>query len=250
MTMAMGKRKQKQAKGVYKRELRNEPLKFEVSQSERELLNVRVAQSSLKQSVYLRNLLLLDSSIQMAPDKAASRRETNKSLTETIVNLGRRLNQVAKKLNTNLMADETLAIDSDEAPLIAEIDGILELVEQRVEQICEAVNQTRDIQVKFLVTKTELETIKHRLKNQNVTLSRYLREQITGYDEREHKTKAKVKEFKSQLGKLNNNVEQIIDAISQEKKQHRLVIIEPEVELQLSHVRETLNRLKNELSKK
>lgn len=233
----MGKRKTKRSSGVYKKELRNEPVKFEVNQSERELLNLQVRQQQMKQSDYLRYLLL---------EKAPTRIELparSYSLTNTIRNLGRQLNQTAKKLNLNLLADETLAIETEEANLISQIDDLLVLVEEQIDSIAQVYQQERDIQIKFLLSKSELELGKDILRQQEMTFSRYMRQQITGYCEREHKSK--IKELQAQLGKVNNNVGQIQVAIAEDRQSQRLVIIDPQTEYQVQNIQHKLENIGN-----
>lgn len=238
----MGRRKLKQQEGVYKKELRNEPLKFEVSQREQVLLKRQIVTKQMKQSEYLRYLLLEED--RKVPIKTTAKNNSY-SLTETIISLGRRLNQLAKKLNQSILADETIAINNHESRIFQDIVVSLELATSRIGQISDEGRQKRNIQIKFLVTPTELAQIKIKLKSRDVTLSKYLREHITNYSESKHENKAK--KFREQIGRLKNNIDQIIEVIIQEKKSNRLVIIAPEVEYQLKHIQYSIENIQQQI---
>lgn len=237
--LIMSKRKLKSHRGIYKQELQNESLKIKLNQLEHNMLVVQVNGSKYTQSEYLRYLLL------DAPHRTAE--ETPKlasSLTSTINRLGQRLNQKAKTINKAMLSNERIEIATDET-IFVDLAEVLKLTAPKIVQIREQKCLVRDIQVRFLVTPTQLEQAEAKLKLKKLRLSSYLRQQITGYRQTKYKNKAD--EVASAISRVVNNINQILGAIRVEESAHRLVIVSQETKLQIEMLKRQTNQLKQEL---
>lgn len=230
----MAKRKIKNNQGKYKAELQNEPIKIMLNSHEHDLLKFQVATSDRSQSEYLRYLLLV------APDCRAIKIDDTCDLTDRINELGYRLNTIAKNINQALLADETIAIATSET-IFRDIYQNLLIVKERIPRFRTQKELVRNIQVKFLVTPTQLKIAKAKLEEKKLNLSRYLRQQITGYREVKHKNKAE--EVNRAVGRLGNNINQIATAIALEEKAHRLVIVAADTKLEITTLQRSISSL-------
>ena len=236
----MAHRQAKNSKGIYKAQLRNIQCKFLVNQHEKSLIEAESANRDIIQSEYLRDLIL------EAPRRTAKAQSTSGySLMETLVTLGRRLNILTKTIHESCLRNETIVIDTSQQQILIDINQCLEFVAARANQIAVQMHDFRNIQVKFLVTPTELEEIEAKLKQKKLKLSKYMRQQITGYREEKHKSKAI--EMSRQLSRLDNNINQLYSAIVTEERSHRLIIIEPQTKFAMAYLRDTINQIQEQL---
>jgi hypothetical protein len=236
----MAHRQVKNSKGIYKAQLRNIQCKFLVNQHEKSLIEAESANRDIIQSEYLRDLIL------ETPHRTAKAQNTSGySLMETVVTLGRRLNILTKTIHESCLRNETIVIDTSQQQILIDINQCLEFVAARANQIAVQMHDFRNIQVKFLVTPTELEEIEAKLKQKELKLSKYMRQQITGYREEKHKSKAI--EMSRQLSRLDNNINQLYSAIVTEERSHRLIIIEPQTKFAMAHLRDTINQIQEQL---
>lgn len=236
----MAHRQVKNSKGIYKAQLRNIQCKFLVNQHEKSLIEAESANRDIIQSEYLRDLIL------EAPHRTAKAQNTSGySLMKTVVTLGRRLNILTKTIHESCLRNETIVIDTSQQQILIDINQCLEFVAARANQIAVQMHDFRNIQVKFLVTPTELEEIEAKLKQKKLKLSKYMRQQITGYREEKHKSKAI--EMSRQLSRLDNNINQLYSAIITEERSHRLIIIEPQTKFAMAHLRDTINQIQEQL---
>ena len=232
----MAKRKVKNHKGIHKKELQNEPLKFLVNSHEQDLLNNQVKARKHIQSEYLRYLLLY------APHRSIKEKEC--SYTETITDLGRRLNEIAKNINQAVLREETIVISTEET-IFGELEEALDNLTNHIAEIQEDKTLVRDIQIKFLVTSSQLAAAQAKLKTKKLSLSRYMRQQIVGCKDTKYKTKAR--EITGKIGRLNNNVDQVIKAIWPGRYAYRMTIIADETTMQILNLQQKIENLQQQL---
>ncbi|MGB5637192.1 MAG: hypothetical protein WBM44_16720 [Waterburya sp.] len=227
----------KKSVGVYKQELRNEPMKFLVSSYEAALINSQ-CQNYVNCSEYLRELIL------KKQRRIKKNNHKTKSLTDIVDKIGRQLNKTTKQANISLLNGEIIDFNYDNL-LFNQIVEALNIVKNKSETIISQKNQTRNIQVKFLVTPTELKQIKKKIKRKKIKFSSYMRQQITGYDEKEHKNKAI--EISRAISKLANNINQLLNAIRVQERTKGIALINPELKQSIILISQTITELQLKL---
>lgn len=234
----MAHRVKKNSVGVHKPELRNEPMKFLVSPYEEALINSQ-CQTYANCSEYLRYLILEKSQYT----KTITTPKTV-NLIQLINKLGQQLNNITKKANISLLNREIINFN-DESDLFVEIIGILNRITDRTKVIIAQKNQERNIQIKFLVTPTELKQIKKKLKLEKKKFSAYMRQQITGYEEKEFKNKSI--EISRAIGRLANNINQLLNAIRIQERTKGIVLINQETRQSIIKISQTIKELQVKL---
>lgn len=230
----MAKRKTKNHQGKHKKELRNEPCKIELNQVEAQILAERVRISGKTQSQYLRYLLL-----DVPHQTLVEAQLPDRDFVGEIVLLGRRLNRVTHRTNTQMLAGETLAIPEGRVfkETIAKLEELIAEADSLIEPVV-----SRNVQKKFLLTLGEVERAKAKLQEKQLTLSRYMRQQITGVNEGKNNY---IKKIVGQVGRLNNNVNQLLVQIYSEEHRHRLVIINQSTKQEIIHLQKVIDRAQN-----